>query len=641
MSPLVPRTRAAVRTADERLRLARAVAITAFVAAALSGFAASSKGATLRQADDAAWRLDHGQPQAGLSLPTAAPGLFVAETSGPEGTTDRLVIRFHAGTTGAHVTRMGAVSAARTALARQGVAGRTLRFNAFGAHVVQLDRPMTVVAATALARAIEAADWTVASAEPDLRLHAMSAPSDPMYASQWDYHEATAGLNLPAAWDLSTGSGVVVAVLDTGVRPHADLAANLVDGYDFVSSGAAGNDGDGRDADASDPGDGHDAGFCGAGAPAGNSSWHGTHVSGTIAAVANNGQGGAGIAYDAKVMPVRVLGRCGGYMSDIADALVWATGGSVPGVPDAATPARVVNLSLGGSGSCASTMQAAVVGARLRGAVVVVAAGNENRDARNSTPANCVGVLSVAASTRRGGRAPYSNYGPSVTLAAPGGSMSSQTDPNGILSTLNDGARGPGNDIYAYYQGTSMATPHVAGVAALMMALDPGLTGDEVISLMRAATRPLPLGCVAGCGAGLLDGGKAVGSVLVAGGVSPRIAEGDSNASRLAPQAIASLPVKVAATISSTTDVDTYQVSVPAHATFRARLLPNPTSVYSLTLMGGKGAVLSTRTNGVGRPEGVSYVNPNATTSTWYVQVKYVSGGAGPNARYTLEMFTQ
>jgi serine protease len=272
--------------------------------------------------------------------------------------------------------------------------------------------------------------------------------------------------------------------------------------------------------------------------------------------------------------------------------------------------------------------------------VVVVAAGNENRDASSSQPANGPGVLSVAATTRRGARAPYSNYGASVTLAAPGGSMSSQTDPNGILSTLNDGARGPGNDIYAYYQGTSMATPHVAGVAALMMSRDTGLTGDETIALLRASAHAPALGC-AGCGAGLIDAGKAVTSVLPAGGVSTRVAETEPNEGRATAQVLASLPVKVAGTISSPTDVDTFKVYVGAQGVLKARLLPGPTSVYSLTLMGGAGKVLATRSNAPGFPEAVTFTNPNASAAMYFLQVRYVSGAASVNGRYTLEAWTQ
>jgi serine protease len=313
--------------------------------------------------------------------------------------------------------------------------------------VLKLDRKMRVADVQALAANLAASDPDVEYAEPDrlMRVQVVPAPNDTYYAQQWDFFEATGGLNVPTAWNTTTGTGVVVAVLDTGYRPHVDLVANLLPGYDFISSATIGNDGNGRDADASDPGDWVAANECGGTHDASNSSWHGTHVAGTIAAVTNNGSGVAGVAYGAKVQPVRVLGKCGGYTSDIADAIKWASGGTVSGVPANATPARVINMSLGGGGACGTTTQNAINDARSRGTVVVVAAGNESMDAANSSPANCAGVVTVAAVGRAGNKAYYSNYGTVVDVAAPGGDMS--VDP-GILSTLNDGTTSPGADNY-------------------------------------------------------------------------------------------------------------------------------------------------------------------------------------------------
>src|SRR5690606_31257016 len=153
------------------------------------------------------------------------------------------------------------------------------------------------------------------------------------------------------------GNGVVVAVLDTGITRHGDLDANVLPGYDFISDAGKANDGDGRDNDPSDPGDWVTLNQCPGGNRAENSSWHGTHVAGTIAAVTNNAKGVAGTAFGARILPVRVLGTCGGYDSDIADAIVWAAGGSVSGVPTNANPAEVINLSLGGGGACGRTSQ--------------------------------------------------------------------------------------------------------------------------------------------------------------------------------------------------------------------------------------------------------------------------------------------
>jgi serine protease len=301
-----------------------------------------------------------------------------------------------------------------------------------------------------------------------------------------------------------------VAVIDTGYRPHADLSGQILQGFDFISTTTIANDGGGRDTDASDPGDWTPAGSCAAGVPATdqNSSWHGTHVSGTIAAKANNGLGIAGIAYNAKIVPARVLGRCGGYTSDIADAMVWASGGTVTGVPANANKARVLNLSLGGTGACDTTTQNAINSARSRGAVVIVAAGNSNTNAINSNPANCAGVITVAATNRAGGKASYSNYGTNVTIAAPGGDNGA-----GILSTLNSGTTTPAADNYAWYMGTSMATPHVAGVVALMLSANPNLTPDDVVAKLKSTARAFPAAC-SGCGAGIVNAAAAVNAAL-------------------------------------------------------------------------------------------------------------------------------
>ncbi|MBQ5950517.1 S8 family serine peptidase, partial [Massilia sp. ST3] len=213
-----------------------------------------------------------------------------------------------------------------------------------------------------LAAEMMARDPNIEYAEPDRIMTHMATANDPMYSQQWHYTDATGGLRLPTAWDKSTGSGVVVAVIDTGYRPHTDLSGQFLPGYDFIGDTFVSNDGNGRDSDASDPGDAIAAGECGNGEPAQaqTSSWHGTHVAGTIAARTNNSVGVAGVAYNAKIVPARVLGKCGGYTSDIADAITWTSGGTVSGVPANANKARVLNLSLGGGGACDSTTQAAI-----------------------------------------------------------------------------------------------------------------------------------------------------------------------------------------------------------------------------------------------------------------------------------------
>ncbi len=354
-------------------------------------------------------------------------------------------------------------------------------------------------------------DPNVLSIEEDALMQPSFVPNDEFYDLQWHYHEATGGMNAEAAWDTNDGTGVVVAVLDTGITDHSDLNANILPGYDFIEDLAVANDGDGRDADASDPGDWVDDFECGFNF-AQSSSWHGTHVAGTIAAVTDNEQGVAGVAYGAKIVPVRVLGKCGGFLSDIADGIVWASGGSVAGIPDNANPAQVINMSLGGSGACDATYQDAIDIAVANGTTVVVAAGNSSSDASGFRPASCDQVINVAANDRQGNIANYSNFGSTIDVTAPGGETSTIAD-DGIASTLNDGLEGPGSENYVYYQGTSMAAPHVAGTAALMYQANPSITPAEVEAALKDTARAVPGDCANGCGAGIIDARAALDSL--------------------------------------------------------------------------------------------------------------------------------
>lgn len=344
-----------------------------------------------------------------------------------------------------------------------------------------------------------AKDPAVEYVEVDSIRRRYGVPNDPDFGNQWHYLNVTGGINMPAAWDLSIGSGVRVAVIDSGVTSHPDLTPNLVGGYDFVSHPWVANDGNGRDADPSDPGDSVTAyenwWYCGGGYVGEQSSWHGTHVAGTVGAVTNNGVGVSGVAFGARVVPIRVLGKCGGLTSDIADAIIWAAGGSVAGVPANPYPAKVINLSLGGEGACSATEQAAINVARSLGAVVVVAAGNAGDDMTRYSPGNCIGALTVAATSQNGGRWSLSNYGASIGLAAPG---------DGVLSTYNWGVASPGDVGYAHVNGTSMATPHVSGVAALVLSLNPGFSPDQVAARIKLGSKVFPSSC-SGCGAGLLN----------------------------------------------------------------------------------------------------------------------------------------
>lgn len=377
------------------------------------------------------------------------------------------------------------------------------------AHVISLREKQPYDRVLAVAeKLMERVD--VEYAEPDQLFEHTLVPNDPLYSQQWHYF-GTYGINLPAAWDITTGSSsVVVAVIDTGITNHADLSGKTVSGYDFIADPFVANDGGGRDSSPTDPGDWTLYGECYSGSPARNSSWHGTHVAGTVGANTNNSIGVAGVSWGAKILPVRVLGKCGGYLSDIADGMRWAAGLPVSGVPANANPAQVLNLSLGGSGACGTTYQNAINDILAAGSTVVVSAGNSNADAANFRPANCNGVITVGATDDDGFLSGYSNYGPTLEISAPGGDFNWDT---GILSTLNTGTTVPAADSYVAYQGTSMAAPHVSGVIALMLSVTPTLTPTQVLEILQNTAKSFGSSwCNSGnnCGAGIVDAYAAV-----------------------------------------------------------------------------------------------------------------------------------
>lgn len=552
-------------------------------------------------------------------------------SAAPDLPTDRLIVKYRSDAGSAVLAR------AKDAATRRGHRLELLRRGGLGTHVMRLERHLPLADMRQLAREIAETDANVEYAEPDRILQAMATPNDTQYGQQWHYYEARGGINLPAAWDLTNGSGVTVAVIDTGYRPHADLAANIVGGYDMIKDTGGSNDGNARDSDAQDPGDYATYGQCGLFSSSHNSSWHGTHVAGTIAAVTNNGSGVAGIAYGAKVVPVRVLGACGGYTSDIADGIIWASGGSVSGAPANANPARVINMSLGGSGSCDSTSQNAINSARSRGTVVVVAAGNSNANASGFSPASCSGVITVAATNRNGGRASYSNYGSIVAVAAPGGDTASGSA-NGILSTLNSGTRTPGSDSYAYYQGTSMATPHVVGVVALMLSRNPSLTPDQVASILKSTARAFPATC-SQCGTGIVDAYAAV--VAAGGGTTPpptnTVAEVESNNTSGTAQLVRE-GYTVTGSISSSSDVDYYRVNINPGSTLGVRLTPVSTANYDVYIYNSAGTQVASSTLGTGQVDSTSVKNNGTTVATYYVRVRYVSGTTGTGGTYSLAL---
>ncbi|RLA75105.1 MAG: hypothetical protein DRG78_20835 [Epsilonproteobacteria bacterium] len=351
-------------------------------------------------------------------------------------------------------------------------------------------------------------------AEPDYIMKPLRVPDDSDYLLQhWHYRDSSGGANLEGAWDITVGSDSdVIAVIDTGVLPHTELISKTLSGYDFITDIEMANDDDGRDNNATDSGDWcYDGDACYDNADDfTHSSWHGTHVAGTIAAQSNNNEGMTGINWNAKILPIRVLGKGGGYVSDIADAMLWAAGIHVDGVADNQNPAKVLNLSLGGDGSCSQTYMDAIKQINATGAIIVIASGNSNTNASNSNPGNCPNIITVGAVSEDGSRANYSNYGTTIDISAPGGDENKDTL---IYSTLDSGKTTPNYDnSYMHYEGTSMATPHIAGIASLIASSDilPYATYAQVNYILQETARSFPTGtdndCNTNiCGAGIVD----------------------------------------------------------------------------------------------------------------------------------------
>lgn len=434
--------------------------------------------------------------------------------------------RFHE----AHASRLDANAMARFIHA-SGIALEHVRPMSGQAQVLRLPHPMSVDEARAHAAMLVDAGVAI-RAEPDERVYPSLVPNDPFYSEQWHYHSLVTGqvyglnnygLNLPAAWDITTGSnGVVVAVIDTGLLPHEDIdAGRVLSGYDFITDIFTANDGNARDPDPRDPGDWVTADEVSSICQEQDSSWHGTHIAATIGAASNNGLGVTGIDWQARLLPVRVLGKCGGDISDVIDGLRWSAGLAVPGVPDAVQPARVLNMSFTGPGACGDLFQDAIDDIRSTGAVLVVAAGNASASATNYFPGNCSGVINVAATDRQGQKSYFSNTGSAVTLSAPGGGIA---DEEMILSAWNRGATVPAEDGYAFAAGTSMAAAHVSGVVSLMLAVNPSLGPGAVRDILRQTATPFPAynspdatgtNCTTStCGAGIVRADAAVQAAI-------------------------------------------------------------------------------------------------------------------------------
>ncbi len=365
------------------------------------------------------------------------------------------------------------------------------------------------------------ADAEVEYAVPDRKVYLHATPNDPGFTNQWYLQNAQpSGINATAAWDITTGSNnVVIAVVDTGVRyDHEDLKATaaggkLLPGFDFIAADPdnsffTANDGNGRDSDPADPGDfvthqnfvDHGS-QCedpddGALTP---SSWHGTRVSGIIGALTNNAVGVAGINWNVRILPARVIGKCGGFNSDVIAGLRWAAGLPVPGVAATPTPAKILNVSLGGTGPCDSASADAISEITSAGVLVVVSAGNEGGPV--DSPANCPGAAAILGLRHIGSKVGFSSLGPEITVGAPAGNCvnTAPGDPClfSIDTTTNAGTTTPtGNGIYTdqfnFNLGTSFSAPIVSGIAGLMLAVNSNLKSPQLIARIKEGAKPYP-----------------------------------------------------------------------------------------------------------------------------------------------------
>lgn len=430
--------------------------------------------------------------------------------------TDRLIAKFKAES--ANVLPSGAVRAKAIATAA-GAALRHVRTMGNRVEIMSLPAVVSNEEAGRMAARI-AADPNVEYAEPDYKMYPALTPTDPGFepgipflggvlVKQWYLSDSLSGINAPAAWDFTQGaSTTIIAVVDTGILEHSDLAGRLLQGYDFIGADGDGsfdtaNDGDGRDNDTTDPGNWITAAEAGLGNFSGcpsatDSDWHGTHVAGVIAANANSDDI-AGINWFAKILPVRALGKCGGYASDIIDGMRWAAGMAVNNVPPNNNPAKIINLSLGipaesSPPACSQSLQDAINDVVARGVTVVTAAGNNRENSINALPANCAGLISVGASLKTGQFASeYSNFGPLITLSAPGGvitNAATDVGQDGILSLNDTGTTGPVNDdAVAVLLGTSFSAAIVSGVASLLLDLNGDLTPSQIKAILQSTSR--------------------------------------------------------------------------------------------------------------------------------------------------------
>lgn len=413
-------------------------------------------------------------------------------------------------------------------MTRNNVDATWLRAGTVGTHVMRWGGSVREVDQQPMLNRL-ASDPEVEFAIEDRPMRAFATPNDPTFANQWALRSTlnTAGAKFDQAWDLVRGSAdVVVAVLDTGVVFETpDLMGRLLSGYDFISDVPTANDGNGRDSNAADPGNWITQSERESGpfkdCSVKESSWHGTFVAGQIAANTHSDSDVAGADWNVKVLPVRVLGKCGGLLSDVLDAMLWSAGLDVPGIPRNPNPADVINLSLGSSTTCSSFEQTVVDRVTNAGTLVVAAAGNSGGSV--DSPANCGGVMAVGALDRDGSRASYSAIGSGIDLMAPGGFS------NGLVGLGNSGATAPDSASLVSKTGTSFAAPLVAATAGLLRAVNPALTPAQLRSAILNSTAsflsPRINTCSANqgtgscncttsvCGSGMLDAFAAVTAI--------------------------------------------------------------------------------------------------------------------------------
>ena len=434
------------------------------------------------------------------------------------GDTPRMIVKFRsAGTTDrAQVQQSAAGETATNSVVtkfagRAGLAIREARGLIGGLNVLRIDPRPGESFEQQLERVRSDAD--VEFAVPDERRFPHAIPSDPLYTGQWYLQNVQpSAINAQAAWDTSVGNaGVVIAVIDTGVLyghpdlKRANIGGRLLPGYDFITNPAIANDGNGRDSDPTDPGDwvtsaesASSGTFNNCGAS--NSSWHGTRVSGIIGALSNNSAGVTGITWNPWILPARALGKCGGFDSDIIDAMAWAAGRHINGIPDNPYPAKIENLSLGSSEACPASYASVVADLASTGVLVVASAGNEGGPV--DTPANCPGVAAITGLRHAGTKVGFASLGPEVALGAPGGNCvntgAGQPCLFSIDTTTNDGTTTANNftytDQFNINVGTSFSSPIVSGIAGLMASVNGNLNSAQLLArLKEGATKPFPV----------------------------------------------------------------------------------------------------------------------------------------------------